>query len=231
MDKPQRPIRNTQDYTIPKTIEQLVKKYDLDNVKIYDFLDSLVEEYNNKINDLIKSKEIVADSLTSNSAIDALSAKQGKILADMINKSIICAYPDIGEHNITADNQIVDLDLSDTVGTKFTLENNTIKVGTGVSKVLISGTIYFLDFSTAQGGYILPAIIKNATNVTSAIEPIVTNGASTQSVVFSEILIDVQEGDIFKMSVGYMGAKSKGRYIGKDSGGSIRTYITVKEVS
>ena len=148
----------------------------------------------------------------------------------MLKKSIICAYPDVGEHNITADNQLVDLELSNTVGAKFTLENNGIKVGAGVSKVLISATIYFLNFG-ADAGYINPAILINNDAITSVIEPIIQNESSFQTVNFSEILKDVEEGDVIKLSTGTITPTNKGRYIGKDGGGSIRTYITVKEVS
>lgn len=39
---------NKQDMTKPKTVDELIQKYDLDNVEILDFLDYLVDYLNEK---------------------------------------------------------------------------------------------------------------------------------------------------------------------------------------
>lgn len=44
---------NIQDNTMPTTIEQLITKYDLDNIKIYNFLDELVEQINLSNNNVL----------------------------------------------------------------------------------------------------------------------------------------------------------------------------------
>lgn len=196
--------------------------------------DEIIPVVQDGANKYVKAKNIktgIVDNLTSNSTTYALSAKQGKVLADMIKKSIICAYPDVEDHLITADNQVVDLQISDSVGTKFTLENNGIKVGAGVNKVLVSGAIYLLNFDVTSSGYILIGITLNDSHVAQAIEPIVANGSGFQTVNISEMLKDVQEGDVIKMAIVTITSTEKGRYIGKDGSGNIRTYLTVKEVS
>lgn len=50
IEKPKRPKKiPNQDNKQPQTIEQLIKRYDLDNTKIYDFLDELVTEIKNEL--------------------------------------------------------------------------------------------------------------------------------------------------------------------------------------
>lgn len=47
IQKPKRPTKiNNQDNKQPQTITELIRRYDLDNAKIYDFLDDLVEQLN-----------------------------------------------------------------------------------------------------------------------------------------------------------------------------------------
>lgn len=41
-------IVSRQDITKPKTVEELIQKYDLENQNIYDFLDKLVDYLNAK---------------------------------------------------------------------------------------------------------------------------------------------------------------------------------------
>ena len=49
IEKPKRPRKiNNQDNKTPQTIKDLIMRYDLDNTKIYDFLDSLVDYLNKK---------------------------------------------------------------------------------------------------------------------------------------------------------------------------------------
>lgn len=49
IDKPKRPKQpNIQDRQPPRTLEELINRYDLDNMKIYDFLDYLVNYLNEK---------------------------------------------------------------------------------------------------------------------------------------------------------------------------------------
>ena len=49
IEKPKRPTKiSNQDNKQPQTIEQLIKRYDLDNIKVYDFLDKLVDYLNEK---------------------------------------------------------------------------------------------------------------------------------------------------------------------------------------
>ena len=49
IEKPKRPKKiPNQDNKQPQTIQELIRRYDLDNTKIYDFLDQLVDYLNEK---------------------------------------------------------------------------------------------------------------------------------------------------------------------------------------
>ena len=63
IEKPKRPKKiPNQDNKQPQTIEQLIKRYDLDNTKIYNFLDELVLEINKNINKYSNLETEVIDS-------------------------------------------------------------------------------------------------------------------------------------------------------------------------
>lgn len=95
------------------------------------------------------------------------------------------------------------------IGDKFTLSNNGIKIGAGVTKVKISANI--LQHSSAvnlYGGY----ITKNGTNLASAVNVGFNTITNTNSWAFfhtgiSPIIIDVVEGDILYLC-SYVGATS-----------------------
>lgn len=49
IEKPKRPTKiSNQDNKQPQTIKELTRRYDLDNTKIYDFLDYIVNYLNEK---------------------------------------------------------------------------------------------------------------------------------------------------------------------------------------
>lgn len=99
--------------------------------------------------------------------------------------------------------------IMDSVGDKFTLSANGIKIGAGVTKVKVSANI--LQHSTAvnlYGGY----ITKNGTNLASAVNVGFNTITNTNSWAFfhtgiSPIIIDVTEGDILYLC-SYVGATS-----------------------
>ena len=82
IEKPKRPKKiPNQDNKQPQTIQELIRRYDLENIDIYDFLDYLVDKTNNKPD--------VVDNLESKSTTDALSAKQGKELNERIAGTVL----------------------------------------------------------------------------------------------------------------------------------------------
>ncbi len=55
IEKPKRPQKiNNQDKKQPQTISELIRRYDLDNIKVYEYLDNLVDKINAEIQELKK---------------------------------------------------------------------------------------------------------------------------------------------------------------------------------
>lgn len=58
IEKPKRPKKiPNQDNKQPQTIQELIRRYDLDNTKIYDYLDGLVLQMNNKFQTIIDTQK------------------------------------------------------------------------------------------------------------------------------------------------------------------------------
>ena len=95
------------------------------------------------------------------------------------------------------------------IGNKFTLNSNGIRIGAGVTKVKVSANILQHASSVnLYGGY----ITKNGTNLASAVNVGFNTITNTNSWAFfhtgmSPIIIDVVEGDIIYLC-SYIGAKS-----------------------
>ena len=101
-------------------------------------------------------------------------------------------------------NTNIPLTVKNVSGTKLTLENGKVKIGTGVSKVRISGSI-FMDITQQNSGYLWGRIAKNGSNVQGSIHPLVT-GMSFISACIPSNIIDVKENDLLHLNVDSAGA-------------------------
>ena len=101
-------------------------------------------------------------------------------------------------------NTDIPLSATNVVGTKLTLENGKVKIGTGVSKVRISGSI-FMDITQQGSGYLWGRIAKNGSNVQGSIHPLVTGMGFVSASIPSKI-IDVDENDLLHLNVDATGA-------------------------
>ena len=137
-------------------------------------------------------------------------------------KNIITAYItqtlDIGE------NEIIPFDSSNIIGSKFTLENGKIKIGSGVSKVKVSGQIWYYAYDTTRQWFYLK---QNANMINTNIAML---NKSYGVLNFNEKIIDVVEGDVIYFEL--IDLEGTGT-IGINYGSSIKnmTYITIEEVS
>lgn len=141
IEKPKKPKQpNIQDRQPPRTLEELINRYDLDNTKVYDFLDELVEllnterksidtslnDLNSDIDDmnnkkLNKSGDTMTGSLSlkktsynyNNGAIPGTKQATSNTITDLINE-LRYTNGQIGSVNIT---------------TTYTLNNITISTG------------------------------------------------------------------------------------------------------
>lgn len=131
-------------------------------------------------------------------------------------RQVATAYLDNGAPDIK--NVKIPLSGIITNSDKLTLSNNGIKIGAGISKILVSGNVFLQ--SSSNTSYLWTSIRKNTTEISIAIDNYNTYFASTSH---SPKLVDVKEGDII--------------YLWKidDTGGTLRganknTYLTVEVI-
>ena len=77
----------------------------------------------------------------------------------------------------------------------LTLSSGGIRIGAGISKVLVSANVFF-QWTSANQDYLYMAIRKGSTNVSSSIEAQPFNYAFA-TLSFAPVYVDVQEGDTF----------------------------------
>jgi hypothetical protein len=98
IEKPKRPNKiPNQDNKQPQTIQELIRRYDLDNTKIYDFLDELVNKLN-VVQPDIKIKliydKVVEDADENGFDITGITLKEGKMYKISVDGSLIGNYID-----------------------------------------------------------------------------------------------------------------------------------------
>lgn len=157
-------------------------------------------------NYIIKAKQsaglvaTVVDSLDSTSATDALSAKQGKNLKEKIEKKDNFITVGISD-NLSLSNGTNKIIFDKTLehnGDLLTLNaNGEVVVGTGITKIEVSATIFVEDFGGT--GYSWAKIFKNDIQVTSAIVPV--QQGIYQSASVASKTINVNKGDKIMLKV------------------------------
>lgn len=165
IEKPKRPKKlNNQDRKIPINIQELINRYDLENKDIYTFLDYLVDS----INDLPTPPEII-DNLTSTSATNPLSARQGNILKqlqDDIEKKL----------NYSTTEQVIGKWMNKPLYRKtfvYTLPSNVstgiINIPHGITNLKMVTDVKLTVPTGTSLGYIIPFTNKNgsANSITS----------------------------------------------------------------
>lgn len=163
----------------------------------------------------------VVDSLDSDSITSALSANQGRVLKEMINKNIMTFKLGV---NLLEESggayKTVPLTLHNNVGNKLLSSGNGIKIGEGVSKVLVSSNLKVIGNTLGNKH---SRILKNGSTVCWA-NSTATKAGHELNVINTPILIDVQKDDVIELSYYVL----TGDVV---SGGSIpQTYLTVEVV-
>ena len=121
--------------------------------------------------------------------------------------------------------QTIDLNLTKEVGkvgTKLSLSNGKVLIGSGVTKVLVSGKIQTQQSDNSSYGLLIK---KNDTEVSNNYEG--NSGASWSQLTATPILIPVSEGDTIKMSI-YHNSSNTTKNVKAYSG--YGTYLTVEAI-
>lgn len=137
--------------------------------------------------DLNEIKEVVNnnDDTTNQNSSD-IQTLQNKVTTKYI-KATINTQPSIGSVY-----QVPLSTVSANIGNKFTLSNNAINVGEGVSKVRVSACIFV---EAPQGtGYVWGQVRKNNSTQSSSIVPY-NNGGGFLSSSIPPTIFDVEQGD------------------------------------
>lgn len=164
----------------------------------------------------------VYDGLDSTSITDALSANQGRVLNEKIeDKNIITAgissnitLTTAGNNRIAINNQIAK------VGSKFTISDGKIIVGSGISYVKVSANAMMTSSTTGAKNLIIQ---KSGTQVALSMESRTLTTSTNIAKAIGTVLVPVQEGDYFEL---YLYGAVDDMLLSP----TIRTYITIEAV-
>lgn len=181
-------------------------------------IDSELAALNNKVDD------IEAQLSTINAEIDTIQSQIDDLYArvNALNRNILTAY--VADY---VENNGAEITLTLTsgvkVGSKLSVAGGKVVVGSGVSKVLVSGVILFKDMaSKTETRY--GSLLKNGTACVDARTYCESGGLA--QLVFSPVLFSVANGTTFTFN--FKGANSE---IYAKGGSSIfKTYLTVEVV-
>lgn len=139
----------------------------------------------------------VIDNLTSTSITDALSANQGRVLNEkIVPKNIITIkLQDSFDVESGGVYQVVPMVVYNSIGDKLTLSNNGVRIGSGVSKVLVSSNLKVISNTTGNKH---SRICKNDTTMCWTDSTSIQSGHEI-TINNTPILINVVEGDIITL--------------------------------
>lgn len=124
--------------------------------------------------------------------------------------------------DLTAGNNIV-FDTANITGSKFTLENGQIKIGAGVSKIRVSGQIWYWANNTTRQWFTLN---QNET----VVNQMISYNTNYETMAFSSKIIDVNEGDVFYFKL-HNTEGSGGIIVNNGASPKTMTFITIEEVT
>ena len=170
----------------------------------------------------------VYDGLDSTSITDALSANQGRVLKNMIDESSSSETKNIitikleDSFDVTTGGvyTTVPMVLYNSIGNKLTLSNNGVRIGAGVSKVLVSSNLKVISRTTGNKH---SRILKNGATLCWTDNTSIQSGHEI-TINNTPILVDVTQGDLITL-VYFVNSTDK------ISGGQYTpTYLTVEVV-
>lgn len=143
----------------------------------------------------------VVDSLDSTSTVDALSANQGRVLNEKIEaigaRSIMTLkLEDSFYEESGGAYKEVPMILYNSLGTELTKVGNTIVIGAGVSKVLVSSNVKVIAAGGIGNKH--SRIYKNGTTICWTNNKAIEVDAEI-TINNTPILLDVTEGDVIKL--------------------------------
>ena len=182
----------------------------------------VVVKYAIKAVDTTPTHGTIIDSMIGESTINAPSVNAVK---NYVNKNIITAYLTAPTISTTDGFIKCQLDGSTSLGSKLTLENGSVRIGKGVSKIKVNGNVTYRYDSGAidvTGAYIK----KNEETIAQSATYKPDNTKATTASC-SPVIVDVVEGDIISL-YGYGKSSISTRMVGDQT--TRVTYLTVEVV-
>lgn len=174
-----------------------------------------VQTFNSNLDTRVSTNETDIDTLESR--VSGLEDKNVMTITKTVDQTV----------SANASPVIITMNSSTSVGTKLTYTNNSIKIGPGISKVLVSGMAWI---SATSGYKWLTARRKRGStyySLSQAITPLNTSEL-WDSISLAPVLLDVQENDELSLWVAITGTAS-----GKVEGGTYNNscFLTVEVIS
>ena len=189
-----------QDKFLPQSFEQLIQMYDLE--ELWSYLDTIVGNINNEVSPEIENIG------------NKISKTENYIVAGIST-----------DRTLNAADTYFNLNLNTTIssnGNLLSLENGSVKIGSGINEVEVSGAIYITTIGTT--GVKRAVIKKNGnTNLARSIRRV---EGSYESIQIAPVIVKVEEGDFINLQASsYQGTTT---VIGSDS---TITKLVVKVIS
>ena len=113
---------------------------------------------------------------------------------DFKTLSIITLKGSYGDSTASASSKIALDTVQGVVGDKLTKSNDAVKIGAGITKVLVSASTFYSSEGSTYGWC---TIRKNSSNTQSAIANITNSSFGTAAI--TPFILDVQENDIIEL--------------------------------
>ena len=159
---------------------------------------------------------------------DGTTVPQGYEKVNDSARTIMSAYnASAGEEISAFGTTTIALDtVISSIGTKLTLSNGSVKIGSGVSKVMVSGVLrgYFKN-STTTTNYEMGCRINKNTTIARTVEFIIDKNATIDAklITVAPFLLDVEENDVISIGIYSSTGNAVRKYLAN-------SYLTVEVV-
>ena len=157
-------------------------------------LNQMQDNIENAIEDVEDTIPTIENSLDSDSTVNGASVHAVNEKIDEITTPSYCVATITNSQSISS-GYVVNLNKIERSQGNFTLENGVIKIGSGISKVRVSASI-FVDGWSGGSNYLWGKIFKNTNDIATSI---ISGPASYISSPIPSTIIDVSEGDNIKL--------------------------------
>ena len=185
---------------------------------------------NDKLIAIVNDVSLVAEKITNNISNAKTTGTTNTYSCDYINslKPSIITVGLNNDTNFTTSSLIVPLDkVVGSTGSKFELINNKIKIGTGVTKIKVSGSLTEQSTSTGLFGCY---ISKNGTTLNDAINigfSTLATANEMYKITCTPVIVDVNPGDLIMLNAYTQNSSATVTINGK---AGRATHVTIEEV-